>query len=59
MTIIAVASAIISIMRKEIYNKAFKTDSQRLAFSVLIVGLCVYGGMVKFRGSVAHTLIGR
>lgn len=24
-----------------------------------IVGFCVYGGLVKFRGSVAHTLIGR
>lgn len=24
-----------------------------------IVGLCVYGGMVGFRGSVAHTLMRR
>ncbi|MCU8435124.1 hypothetical protein M2G68_21685, partial [Vibrio vulnificus] len=24
-----------------------------------IVGFCVYGGMVKFRGSVAHTLMWR
>ncbi|EGR0233555.1 hypothetical protein FMH17_21600, partial [Vibrio vulnificus] len=24
-----------------------------------IVGFCVYGGMVKFRGSVAHTLMRR
>ncbi|TVU78566.1 hypothetical protein FQP87_04250 [Vibrio tasmaniensis] len=30
-------------------NKAFKTDSQRLPFLVLIVGYSVYGGMVSFR----------
>ncbi|EGR1226507.1 TPA: DUF3265 domain-containing protein [Vibrio diabolicus] len=30
---------------KLLYNKAFKTDSQRLAFSVLI-GFSVYGTMV-------------
>lgn len=40
-------------------NKAFKSDSQRLAFSVLIVGFCVYGGMVESRVSVAHTLMRR
>ncbi len=40
-------------------NKAFKSDSQRLAFSVLIVGFYVSGGMFKFRGSVAHTLMRR
>lgn len=40
-------------------NKAFKSDSQRLAVSVLIVGFCVYGGMVTFLGGVAHTLMRR
>ncbi|PTP93197.1 hypothetical protein CWO28_24135 [Vibrio splendidus] len=40
-------------------NKAFKTDSQRLPFSVLIVGFCVYGGMIAFRGGVAHYLTRR
>lgn len=40
-------------------NKAFKSDSQRLAFSVLIVGFCVYGDMVESRVSVAHTLMRR
>ncbi|MCV6022347.1 hypothetical protein OFO93_38175, partial [Escherichia coli] len=40
------------------YNKAFKTDSQRSAFSVQ-VEFCVYGGMVKFRGGVAHYLTRR
>ncbi len=41
------------------HNKAFKSDSQRLAFFCVIVGLCVYGGKVEFRGSVAHTLMRR
>ncbi len=41
------------------HNKAFKSDSQRLAFFGAIVGFCVYGGKVKFRGSVAHTLMRR
>ena len=40
------------------YNKAFKSDSQRLAFAVYF-SFSVYGGMVKFRGSVAHTLMRR
>ncbi|TOM09030.1 hypothetical protein CGH83_22975 [Vibrio parahaemolyticus] len=40
------------------YNKAFKADSQRVAFLVL-VGFSVYGGMVKFSGSVAHYLTRR
>lgn len=44
---------------KKMANKAFKSDSQRLAFSVLIVGFCVYGGMVESRVSVAHTLMRR
>ncbi len=30
-----------------------------MAFSVLMVGFCVYGGMVKFRGGVAHYLTRR
>ncbi len=41
------------------YNKAFKSDSQRLGIFYFIVGFCVYGGMVKFSGSVAHTLMRR
>lgn len=41
-----------------IANKRFKTDSQRAAVLVLI-GFCVYGVMVKYRGSVAHHLSGR
>ncbi|EKY30942.1 hypothetical protein OSU_3447 [Vibrio cholerae PS15] len=40
------------------YNKAFKADSQRVAFLVL-VGFSVYDGMVKFSGSVAHYLTRR
>ncbi len=39
-------------------NKAFKADSQRVAFLVL-VGFSVYDGMVKFSGSVAHYLTRR
>ncbi len=42
-----------------LHNKAFKSDSQRLAVLALIIGFCVYGGMVRFRGSVAHTLMRR
>ena len=41
----------------ELY-KAFKADSQRVAFLVL-VGFSVYDGMVKFSGSVAHYLTRR
>ncbi len=40
-------------------NKPFKSDSQRLAFSMLIVGFCVLGVMVRFSGNVAHTLMRR
>ncbi len=40
-------------------NKAFKSDSQRMAFLIPSLGFCVYGGMVKFRGSAAHTLMRR
>ncbi|EGQ8117976.1 hypothetical protein I7103_004871 [Vibrio parahaemolyticus] len=39
-------------------NKAFKSDSPRLAFLVW-VKFSVYGGLVTFRGSVAHTLMRR
>ncbi|TOA86453.1 hypothetical protein CGK17_22835 [Vibrio parahaemolyticus] len=39
-------------------NKAFKADSQRSAISVRL-SLGVYGGMVKFRGGVAHYLTRR
>ncbi len=30
----------------QLHNKAFKSDSQRLAFLVLLVGFCVYSAMV-------------
>ncbi|EMC8465268.1 hypothetical protein VYH28_004757 [Vibrio alginolyticus] len=40
------------------YNKQFKSDSARMAF--LVWGeFSVYGGLVKCRGRVLHTLIGR
>ncbi|EPZ7321132.1 hypothetical protein ACXR5E_003787 [Vibrio mimicus] len=39
-------------------NKQFKSDSARLAFLVW-VWLTVYGGQMKYRGRVLHTLIGR
>ncbi|TOG63539.1 DUF3265 domain-containing protein [Vibrio parahaemolyticus] len=39
-------------------NKQFKSDSARLAFLVW-VWLSVYGGQMKCRGRVLHTLIGR
>lgn len=38
-------------------NRAFKSDSKRLEFSVQIVGFRVYGGLIKLSGSVAHTLM--
>ncbi|RZQ93681.1 hypothetical protein D8T25_23025 [Vibrio vulnificus] len=40
------------------YNKQFKSDSARLAFLVWFWS-SVYGGQMKCRGSVLHTLIGR
>ncbi len=40
------------------YNKQFKSDSARLAFLVWVT-FSVYGGQVKCRGRVLHTLIGR
>ncbi|TOA43429.1 DUF3265 domain-containing protein [Vibrio parahaemolyticus] len=39
-------------------NKQFKSDSARLAFFVW-VEFGVYGGQIKCRGRVLHTLIGR
>ncbi|OQK47794.1 hypothetical protein XM76_u0011 [Vibrio vulnificus] len=39
-------------------NKQFKSDSARLAFLVWIE-FSVYGGQIKCRGRVLHTLIGR
>ena len=39
-------------------NNAFKSDSARLAFLVW-VKFSVYGGQIKSRGCVLHTLIGR
>uniref|UniRef100_UPI003F73D7A2 hypothetical protein n=1 Tax=Vibrio jasicida TaxID=766224 RepID=UPI003F73D7A2 len=39
-------------------NKAFKIDSQRVAFS-LCVGFSVYGGMRRLLYCVAHPLTGR
>ncbi|WZO24282.1 DUF3265 domain-containing protein [Vibrio vulnificus] len=43
---------------KNSYNKLFKRDSQRVAFS-LCVGFCVYGGMRRLLYCVAHPLTGR
>lgn len=39
---------------KSSHNKAFKRDSQRGAFGVL-VGFSVYGGRVEFRGRALLT----
>ncbi|CAK1718640.1 DUF3265 domain-containing protein [Vibrio crassostreae] len=39
-------------------NKQFKSDSARLAFLVW-VEFSDYGGQIKCRGCVLHTLIGR
>ncbi|HAS6503996.1 TPA: DUF3265 domain-containing protein [Vibrio parahaemolyticus] len=39
-------------------NKLFKSDSQRVAFS-LCVGLSGSGGMRRHRYCIAHTLTGR
>ncbi|TOJ70144.1 hypothetical protein CGI34_06850 [Vibrio parahaemolyticus] len=39
-------------------NKQFKSDSARLAFLVW-VWFSVYGGQMKYRGRVLHTLIWR
>ncbi|EGQ7696266.1 DUF3265 domain-containing protein [Vibrio vulnificus] len=40
------------------YNKQFKSDSARVAF-LLCVGFVDYGGMLRHRYCVPHTLIGR
>ena len=40
------------------YNKAFKSDSPRLAF-LAWVKFSDYGAKIGFRGSVAHTLMRR
>ncbi len=45
-------------MLGHIANKQFKSDSARLAFLVR-VWFSVYGGQMKCRGCVLHTLIGR
>ncbi len=43
---------------KKTYNKLFKSDSQRVAFS-LCVAFGVYGGMRRHWYCAAHTLTGR
>ncbi|CAH8231495.1 hypothetical protein VAE130_610007 [Vibrio aestuarianus] len=43
---------------KNAHNKQFKSDSARLAFLVW-VKFSVYGGRIKCRARVLHTLIGR
>ncbi|TQP65609.1 hypothetical protein FLL91_19025 [Vibrio cholerae] len=48
----------IVVKNQHAHNKQFKSDSARLAFLVW-VEISVYGGQIKFRGSVLHTLIGR
>ncbi len=53
------ARNVLGVALRSISNKAFKTDSQRLAFSVFVVGFCVCSGMVRFRGGVAHYLTRR
>ncbi len=45
-------------MSLNLSNKAFKSDSPRLAF-LARVHFSVYGGIVKFRGLAAHTLMRR
>ncbi|EKO3823073.1 DUF3265 domain-containing protein [Vibrio parahaemolyticus] len=40
------------------HNKLFKSDSQRVAFS-LCVAFSVLGGLRRHRYCVAHTLTGR
>ncbi len=45
-------------VRMNFSNKQFKSDSARLAFLVWIE-FSFYGGLVKCRGRVLHTLIGR
>ncbi|EGQ9060305.1 hypothetical protein GA057_25140 [Vibrio parahaemolyticus] len=40
------------------HNKQFKSDSARLALLVW-VKFSVYGGQIRCRGRVLHTLIGR
>nr|WP_277432933.1 hypothetical protein [Vibrio sp. 1180_3] len=49
---------LISLKLKNAYNKQFKSDSARLAFLVW-VKFSVYGGQIRYRGRVLHTLIGR
>ncbi len=41
------------------YNKAFKSDSQRLAFLVSMLGFVFTVQRFRFGGSVAHTLMRR
>ncbi len=41
------------------FNKAFKSDSQRLAFLMSSLGFVFTVVKVKFRDSVAHTLMRR
>ncbi len=45
-------------MLKSTANKQFKSDSARLAFLVWVT-FSVYGGQIRCRGRVLHTLIGR
>ncbi len=44
---------------KLFYNKAFKSDSQRLAFSVPMLGSVFMVQWLRLGGSVAHTLMRR
>ncbi|MDF9401590.1 hypothetical protein EYW48_20065 [Vibrio sp. 1180_3] len=56
--VVVTCMLLISLKLKNAYNKQFKSDSARLAFLVW-VKFSVYGGQIRYRGRVLHTLIGR
>ncbi len=49
----------IQFVEKNVYNKQFKRDSQRLAFLLLLQILCLWHNALGTGGSVVHPLIGR
>ncbi len=44
---------------EHVHNKAFKSDSQRMAFFIPSLGFVFTGQWFRFGGSVAHTLMRR
>ncbi|MDE1337676.1 hypothetical protein, partial [Vibrio aestuarianus] len=47
------------VLESKSHNKAFKSDSQRLAFFIPSLGFVFTVAWIRYGGSVAHTLVRR